>query len=86
MLIPWRERLNVKPGEAAQILGLSVREVRRMIDSGELEVDRRGRAVRVRVASLLAREAQEPAPPPRPRRRLSAESEAFARRVAGERS
>jgi len=49
----WRERERVRPREVAELLGLSVRQVFRLIARRELEATRLGRCTLVSVSSVL---------------------------------
>jgi excisionase family DNA binding protein len=51
--IRWRDKLTVRPAEAAAILSLSERHVRRLIASGALPALRADRSVLIRTSDLL---------------------------------
>jgi len=51
--IRWRDKLTVRPAEAATILSLSERHVRRLIATGALPALRAERSVLIRTSDLL---------------------------------
>ncbi len=48
----WRERASLRPSEVAEVTGLSLATVRRMIARGELRAIRVGRSVIVRTEEV----------------------------------
>ncbi len=52
--IHWRDRPTVRESEAAEIIGISQRQVGRMVDSGELRLRRVGRTRLILTESLIA--------------------------------
>lgn len=51
--IRWKDKLTVRPAEAAAILSLSERHVRRLIAAGALPALRAERSVVIRTSDLL---------------------------------
>ena len=58
--IPWRERPTLRESEAAQLIGISQRQVSRMVESGELQGRRAGTVRLVLTESLIAWEKGKP--------------------------
>jgi excisionase family DNA binding protein len=52
----WREKIWLRPDEAAEVLSVSKRHVQRMIAAGELPSQKSGGARVIPVAALLANE------------------------------
>ena len=64
----WRERERLRPREVAELLGVSTRQVYRLIQRRDLQAIRLGRCTLVAVASvveLLGERAPTTAPPGR---------------------
>ena len=58
--IPWRERPTLRESEVAELIGISQRQVGRMVESGELQGRRAGRARLILTESLIAWEKGNP--------------------------
>ena len=52
-MLPWRERLTIRVKEAANILSVSERHLRRLIRGGHLPVIRSEGALLIRTADLI---------------------------------
>jgi excisionase family DNA binding protein len=57
--IPWRDRPTLRESEVAELIGISQRQVGRMVDSGELKGRKVGRSRLVLTQSLIEWEAGE---------------------------
>ena len=78
--IRWRDKLTVRPAEAAAILSLSERHVRRLIATGVLPALRAERSVLIRTSDLL-RFVEEEGATERTSRVLSASGRTALRRL-----
>ncbi len=52
--IPWRERPTLRESEVALLIGISARQVGRMVENGELELRRIGTVQLITTRSLVA--------------------------------
>ena len=62
--IPWRERPTLRESEAAGLIGISQRQVCRMVESGELQGRRAGRVRLILTESLIRWEKGDAAAKP----------------------
>jgi excisionase family DNA binding protein len=58
--IPWRDRPTLRESEVAELIGISQRQVGRMVESGELQGRRVGTVRLVLTESLIAWEKGNP--------------------------